>query len=172
MRPPRSAALFFLFLSVAAFAADRDFNALVKSIESHYGTNRVRIPLLGLTKAFVKVARPYGARQLNLAVFENLPAPGDADLADFQALLREVGPGWQPLVRVHSRRDSETTSIFARPAGRDIHLLVATREREEATLVEIQVTEQLLARWLVDPKRMGECIVVTGDKEAPDCDQE
>ena len=174
-RPGSPAILLFLLFTApgATFAADSAFNTLVKKIESHYGTRRTRIPFLGLANAVVKVARPAGARDLKLAVFENLP---DSAEDDFHALIgRDLGPGWQSIVRVHSRRDSESvqsTSIYTRSAGRDINLLIATRESQQATLVQLQVSEQLLARWLADPKRMGECIVTKSGAEAPDfCDE-
>ena len=65
MRP----ACLALLISVSAAGADREFDRVVKAIESHYGTSRLHIPLMGVANFAVKVGRPAGASGFKIAVF-------------------------------------------------------------------------------------------------------
>lgn len=157
MRSLRAAALpaVFLVLSSPLPAADPDFNAIVEGIESHYGVKRLHIPLLGVVNFFVKVTRPQGVKQLNLAVFEDLNYP-PADGSQFDALVRNaVGGRWEPLVVARSRRDNEWTYIYSSATKHDWKLLVATFEPSEATVVQLKVNPAKLARMLAEPEHMG-----------------
>jgi hypothetical protein len=118
-------ALGFVALALAAAApvGDRDFDAVVKGIESQYGIKRTGIPMFGLVKLIVKVARPQGVKQLDMALFEDvrMDAP-DADAID--ALIEHaVSNRWRPMVRVRSR-DGESSYIYFREDGKNVRLLV------------------------------------------------
>lgn len=145
---------FALALAAAAPAGDRDFDAVVKGIESHYGVKRTSIPLFGMVKLIVKVARPSGVKQLDVALFEDvrMDAP-EAD--DIDAIMQgAVGNRWRPMVRVRSR-DRESAYIYYREDGRNFRLLVASFERGEASVVELSVPPEMLAEWIRDPAGMN-----------------
>jgi len=140
-----------LALAVAAApAGDRDFDAVVKGIESHYGVKRTSVPMFGMVKLIVKVARPSGVRQLDMALFENVPrdAP-DADDLDL-VIERAVPERWRPMVRVRSR-DGESSYIYYREDGRNIRLMVVSFDGDEGSAVELSVPPDKLAEWLRDP---------------------
>jgi len=141
----------------AAYPGGGEFDRIVQAIESHYGTTRTHIPLMGMANLFVKVARPAGASGFKLAVFENLgssPSYGEHDELD-QFMRHLSGSGLHSLVRVHSRANGESTYIFAGEAGRSTRMLIATFQRNEATVVEVKVSMDTLLKMIESPEQAG-----------------
>jgi len=131
-----------LLLALILFAAlplHADFNAVVKEVESHSGLKRVRIPFLGLARFVVWVVHPEGVHDFQLATFEGRGDDIDGSLIG-DMLARNAGPGFRPIVRVHSqRRGREWTFIYARPVGETFELLLATHEHRDTTVVRAVV---------------------------------
>lgn len=158
-----AAAVTVLMASGAAFGGDAEFDRIVKAIESRYGTRPLHIPFLGVANFFVKVARPEGASGFKLAVFEGLKdLKSAADPGEWRARDRFMdtlaGPNLHPLVRVHSRRDAEATYIFMGPASkssRSTRVLIATFQRNEATVIEVKANIETLLQSLQEPEHAG-----------------
>ena len=141
-----------LLICGLAAAGDREFDTIVRSVETRCETSHTRIPFFGLANFVVKVVRPAGASDLKLAVFEDLRRPIFAEQEDFTGLLQgALGSDWRPMVRVHSRRNNEWTCIYASGFGKQWKLLVATAERREATIVRIKLNPDGLLRWISQP---------------------
>ena len=145
-----------LLITGAAFAGDSEFDRIVKAIESHYGAQPEHIPFLGLANFALKVAHPEGAAGLKLAVFEGLrdlrtdEDPHAWHLRDH--LMDSLASSTlHPMIRVHSRHDGEATYIFMGPSGKQTRLLIATFERDEATVVEVKADVEKLLESLDDP---------------------
>ena len=134
----------------SARAGDKEFGTLVHYVESHYHAHRSYRFLLGFASLAVNVARPYGVKGMKLALWENQNISAKSkDDSDFPAVVRAgLADGWQPLVQVWSHRDGERTVIFAKPDGKNMKLLVATVESDEAVVVQMKI----------DPDRLSECI--------------
>jgi hypothetical protein len=141
----------------ATYAAGGEFDRIVQAIESHYGTPRTHIPLMVAANFFVKVARPAGTSGFKLAVFENLgSSPSFGENAELDQFMRHLsGSGLHSLVRVHSRANHESTYIFAGEAGRSTRMLIATFQRNEATVVEVKVSMDTLLKMVESPEQAG-----------------
>jgi hypothetical protein len=152
MRPRLPAVL--LLASCSLFGADREFDRVVAAVESHYGVKRMHIPLMGVANLFVKVARPAGASSFKLAIFENLnSADRYGDMADLDQLFDDLSArGLRPVVRVHSRRNGESTFICTGEAGKSTKMLIATFEHNQATVIECQVNIDLLMKTIAAPE--------------------
>jgi hypothetical protein len=61
------------------------------------------------------------------------------------------GANLHPLIRVHSRHDHEATYIFMGPSGKSTRVLIATFERDEATVIEVKANIDRLLDSLQDP---------------------
>ncbi len=139
----------------AALAVDREFNDIVGAISDEFHTHPLHVPLLGLVNMVTFVARPAGASHINLAVFENLKTR-DNPGRDMNSVIRNaVGRAWTPFVQVHSRREGreETVLVYMRTEGRNCRLLVTSIEPNEATVVELKLNAEGLARWISSPQR-------------------
>lgn len=151
----RGCGVLLLLAGVAAIAsaADREFADIVREISAEYHTRPVHIPLFGLVKTVVFVARPAGTKQMDLAVFENLQIEGHDGAALSRRIVQIAGATWKPFVRVRSSRagHTETTLIFMRPDRSDAHLLIATLEPSEATIIHLKVNPDALRRWMDHP---------------------
>jgi hypothetical protein len=144
-----------LAVSSAAFAGGQEFDHIVRAIETHYGCKRTHIPFMGLASLAVNIVRPAGASGFKLAVFEDLSySPEDREKLD-RFMYGLSGGDLHPLVRVHSRRDGESTYIFMGEAGRSTKVLIATFERREATVIEVKVNMDTLLKWIDAPELAG-----------------
>jgi hypothetical protein len=143
----------FLVASGVTLIADTEFDRMVKAIEVHYGTKHTHVPFLGLANVFVKVAHPAGASEFKLAVFEDL---GSIDSRDEQELDRFMcglaSLRLHPLVRVHSHRDGESVYIYAGEEGKSTRMLIATFQRDQATVIEVKVDMDQLIKWINSPE--------------------
>jgi hypothetical protein len=146
-----------LMASAAAFGGDAEFDRIVRAIESHYGTRPRQIPFLGVANLLLKVARPEGAAGFKLAVFDGMK---DLKSVDAREEWRErdrfmdtlPNSNLHPLVRVHSRHNAEATYIFMGEEGRSSRVLIATFERDRATVVEVKANIRKLFQSLREPQ--------------------
>jgi hypothetical protein len=97
---------------------------------------------------------------MKLAVFEDFLTL--TDCAEISHVVeKSLGPAWYPFVRVRSQADHETTLIYANPSAGKMHILIVNIEPSEATVVELNLTERNIQRWLKDPaqmRRSGEAV--------------
>jgi len=158
-----AAAVTMMIASGAALGGDAEFDRIVKVIESHYGTKPLHIPFVGVANFFVKVAHPEGAAGLRLAVFEGLkdlkPEGDPGAWRERDRLMDSLADSnLHPMVRVHSRHGGEATYIFMGPASKSsksTRLLIATFERDEATVIEVKANMDTLLKSLQDPEHAG-----------------
>ena len=140
-----------LAISSAACGADWEFDRVVKTIEHQYGLRQTHIPLMGVANFFVKVVRPGGATGFKLAVFENLRS-GERDQQELDRFMDDIGGGdLHRLLRVHSRRDGESAYIYLGNLGRTTRMLLVTFDRNEATVMQVNLDVDAMLRMLNDP---------------------
>src|SRR5438128_352610 len=82
-----------------AQAADHEFQDIVKAISEQFNTKPMHIPFLGLARAVIAVAHPMGAKQLNLAIFQDLDERKGSGRDLLESVRMAVGRGWQPFVQ-------------------------------------------------------------------------
>jgi hypothetical protein len=142
-----------LLVAGGAQAADHDFDRVVSAVQKQYGVKPQHVPLMGLANLVVKVAHPAGTGGFKIAVFEDLPEISDSGQRAIDRMMSDVcHGGLRPLVVTHSRRDGETSYILAGEVGKSSKLLIATFERHEATVIEVQVDTDTLFRLLASPE--------------------
>jgi hypothetical protein len=151
----RSAILAACLLTAAtAQAADREFSEVVRVISDEFHTRPTSIPLFGLVNVFAAAIRPAGTRHIDLAVFEHLSDHDRQGRNLSEAILNAVGRSWTPFVQVRSRRNGheETVLVYMRQQGNEWKLLVTAVERDEATVVQLLLNANALARWMASPE--------------------
>jgi len=143
----------FLAASGVILIGDSEFDHVVKAIEVHYHTKRTHIPFLGVANLVVKVAHPAGASDFKLALFEDLDAIDDRDDRELDQFMSELSTGrLHRVVRVHSSRDHEAIYIFADDEdARSTRMLLATFQRDQATVVQVKVDMNALIKWIGSP---------------------
>lgn len=145
--------------SVRVCARDKEFGLLVRHIESQYHVKRSHRFILGFAGFVVRVWRPYGVGNFRVALFQGhgimatgfVDGPAGQDGSDFTEVVRTgLNQGWQPIVRVFSRRDREYTYIFAKPAGKDFKLLISTVDQGAAVVIQVKLNPEKLDKLLRD----------------------
>lgn len=135
-----------------ASASGREFHGVVHAIEKTYGVHHAHIPFLGLA---MLLARPEGVHALRVAVFENFKMGPDA--TDVTGLVEKtLGPDWHPFVRVWSRDGHENTLIYTNPSEGNMHMMIVSLESSEATVVELNVSDRAVEKWLKEPGEEAE----------------
>jgi len=144
----------FLLMCIPAttFAAD-PFKDIVRAMEHEYGVHHSGLPWFA--RAFMKPALwRSGVSGLKVANFENVSfSIGTPQLRIADCIERTIGPEWQNVVRVHSRHDNEITYIYMRPNGPRFTMLVVSVESHEATVVQMTLKLEELAKWVDDKDR-------------------
>ncbi len=140
--------------AVSAQAADREFTDVVSFISEEFHTRPTSIPFFGLVNVFAAAVHPAGAKHIDLAVFENLGDGGRRGRNVPEAIMNAVGRAWKPFVQVRSHHNGqeETVFVYMRQDGRDWKLLVTAIERDEATVVQLRLNADALARWMASPE--------------------
>lgn len=154
MRPLPLAAIALALLGVSAQAADREFTEVVRVISDEFHTRPTSIPLFGLVNVFTAALHPAGTRHIDLAVFEHLTDHDRQSRHLSESIMNAVGRSWTPFVQVRSRRNGheETVLVYMRQQGKDWKLLITTVERDEATVVQLLLNPDALARWMASPE--------------------
>lgn len=144
-----------LLSAASTWAADREFTDVVRVISDEFHTRPTSIPLLGLVNVFAAAVHPAGAKHIDLAIFENLNSHDREGRNLPESILNAVGRSWKPFVQVRSHRNGreETVLVYMRQEGKDWKLLVTAVEREEATVVQLRLNTDALARWMASPER-------------------
>jgi hypothetical protein len=142
--------LMILLLAPALLFAEHDFDSLVRSMESHYGSKKMHIPMLGFANFLVKVARPAGTKDFKVAIFEDIDGDRHPSIDRLDAAFRPSG--WKPFVQVIDNRNRERVHIYSRHAHRDHELMITRFEPDEAMIVRVKVNAERLARWINDPR--------------------
>jgi hypothetical protein len=153
LRSHAIALLLILLLASNLAVAGDEFHGVVSSIEDHYGVHHMHIPLLGVALFFV---RPEGISGLKLAVFENFHHSdidhSDADDNDVRRVVEQsLSSDWRLFVRTHSRHDREDTLIYTNLSSGKMQMLVINLEPDEATIVQMKLSDRALKRWMRDP---------------------
>jgi hypothetical protein len=141
--------------AASAQAADREFTEVVRVISDEFHTRPMSIPMFGLVNVFAAAIHPAGARHIDLAVFEHLGTRDREGHSLSDSLLNAVGRSWKPFVQVRSHKNDreETVLVYMRQDGSNWKLLVTSVERDEATVVQLLLNADALARWMTSPER-------------------
>jgi len=151
----RPLAITLCVLSAASVkAADREFTEVVRVISDEFHTRPTSIPFFGLVNVVTAVVHPAGAKHIDLAIFEHLGSHDRDGRALSESILNAVGRSWKPFVQVRSRKNGHEENVFVymRQEGRDWKLLVTAVERDEATVVQLKLNADALARWVASPE--------------------
>jgi hypothetical protein len=153
MNSRRRLVLLVALMSVFALGATparASFEDIVRAVESRYNVHRTWIPMFGLVRFALWVARPGGVSDVQLATFEDAHFDDTEGLADL--VRRNAGEPLQPLVQTRSNRSGETTLIYARPLGGDrVALLVFAHDQSDTTLVRVVVSMDKFAEAVNHP---------------------
>lgn len=140
-------ALLIAICPAPAFADD--FGEIVHRIEVRYHAHRNYRFLMAFAGLTVKLCPGIGVHDVKIAYFENQSLfPSDPD-KELDEILQHTGSnGWQPMVRSRSRHRGELSYVFARPAGKDLRLLVVNLERNEAEVIEVKINPDQLEKFI------------------------
>jgi hypothetical protein len=165
MRLLRVAAM--LLACTGAAAAGREFDRVVKAIETHFGATRTHIPMMGLADFVLKVGHPAGASGFHIALFQDLQTDLDEDRqVELDRFMDTLSSSTlRPLIRTRSLPDAEATYIFCGDTGKTTQILLATFNRREATVIEVKVQFETLLRWIQHPDEAGKALNPDRDGE-------
>jgi hypothetical protein len=147
------AAALVLFVPVGSEASD--MSRVVRAVETDLGVHHTHIPILGMAIFVGRVATGFQMPGVKLAVFQNEKLSQSSPQQLERTVWNALGPEWNPLVKSTSNHGDEQNWIFAREEGRKLHMFIATAERGEISLVEVNVSDRQMQRWIKDTDTMS-----------------
>lgn len=140
--------------AVVRAAAEADsFGSLVRTLKAEDDVEVTTPPMMWLGRLVVKAVQPEGVMDVRVAMFEGRGLSRVARAESFDKLLQRVkDQGWQPLVKVRSKRNSELSAVHVREQRGKLSLLVVAIDRGEGVIVEAAVKPEALSRWLDKPR--------------------
>ena len=149
------AALLFTFAAPNASAKDKEYEAIVKHLQSNYQAKKVRIPFMWLARFAVRIVKPAGVKSFNFTVFENLKFSPETFDDEMQSAMRNsLSPDWLPILRVRSR-GGEQVYAYMREFGKDVKMMLVTVDKEQATVIRATFNPEKLAEFINNPKIFG-----------------
>lgn len=148
-----------LVLAVPCFGGgkDKEFRALVKTVEARYGVRHASIPLFGLATFCMRIGHVPGAAGLKMAVFDNLP---NSDIAANEVFQNDVqaaiGSSWHPFLRARSRSDGNVTVIYAKADEKQMEVLIVGADGSDAVVMQARLKAAQIRKWLSDPQGVVE----------------
>lgn len=165
MRRLATTALLITLTVTPAFGGDNSLSSVVKFLQSNYKAQKQSLHGGGfLARVAVKIIRPAGVKGLRFTILKELRVPDSAGLQFSEFLDRSVNPKWRPMVRQFSRRGGEWTWVYAQPDGKDIKLLIISRQRRDAVVAEARIDPARLNAFIDDPRILG---ISVGDRRSP-----
>ncbi len=139
-----------LLATALPLAAEDEFHLTVDRIAQRVGSRPISVPFLGLFLLFT----PARGTHLKLATWDNVHE--QLSMAELESSMAGVlSAEWHPFVRVDSRRNHESTVIYARASGDDMRLMIVTAESGELTVLQVDVPRNLRERWLEHTENMA-----------------
>lgn len=141
-------------IASSAQAADREFTEVVHVISDEFHTRPMSLPMFGLVNLVTATVHPAGTRHIDLAIFEHLSSHDREGRNLSESILSAVGRSWKPFVQVRSHKNGyeETVLVYMRQEGKEWKLLVTAIERDEATVVQLLLNADALAKWMASPE--------------------
>ena len=159
----RAAFILALLFSAQTFAGAQkpgDYDAVVKTIESHYHVKHKGIP--AVAKLGMKVVRrkEKEIKSFKLANFDDQDfstRAGSEDIHD--ALRRALTIEWHNLFALRSMKDQSQTFTFYREAGENFKVLIVNIERRDATVLEAEISTEALAQLIKSPDSSSRSLI-------------
>lgn len=151
-----AAFLTLVVMATTVVAGDNSYRRVVRDLRSEYGASEESLYGAGVMGALaVALIRPAGVSNATFTILRNLRASGKSE-RDFNQIVRSaVESRWRPLVLYSSPVQNEWTHVYAQPDGAHIKLLVVTRSRSDAFVVEAKIDPDRLSAFVDDPRVLG-----------------
>lgn len=145
-------ALAFLLVMAAAAPAAAGFNSIASTIERTQHVRPKWIPFMGLGRIVVHLMKPNGVHDFKIAIYDGGRISPDVDLT---SIVRDkIGSGWQQMIRSRSLKDHENATIWAKPDGDTVRMMILSQESDETVLVEVAVDPEIFADSIREPGSM------------------
>src|SRR5215469_13718948 len=128
-----------------------DMDRVVRALETDLGVHHTHIPMLGAAMFVGRVATGFRTPGVKLAVFEDEDFSQRSPEEIQHSLVLALGPGWSPFVKSVSRYGEQQSWIYVSDSGKKLHMFIAAVERSELSLIEVNVSEGQMRRWINDP---------------------
>lgn len=128
-----------LLIPAVVLAGSGDgFDGVVGAIENQYHVRATRIPFMGLVSLVSRRATHGGVSGLHVAEFDSFREPVNGEELE-RTVERNLGAGWERVIRETSHRGGAQTLIFMRPEDERMGLFIVDLSGREMDVVELSV---------------------------------
>lgn len=143
-------------MATTVVAGDSSYQRIVRDLRFQYGATEDSFYGAGVMgELAVALIRPAGVSNMTFTVLRGLDQFRKSD-QDFNQIVRSaVEQSWRPLVTYSSPGEREWTHVYAQPDGSHIKLLVVSRTRSDAVVVQARINPDRLSAFIDDPRILG-----------------
>src|SRR5215469_9764291 len=132
-----------------------DMDRIVRALEADFGVHHTHIPMMGAAMFVGRVATGFRTPGVKLAVFEDEGFPERSPEEIQHSLVNALGPQWTPFIKSVSRYGEEQNWIYVSDSGKKLRMFIASVERNELSLIEVNVSQSQMRRWINDTDEMA-----------------
>ena len=140
-------------LPVTLHASDMD--RVVRALEADFGVRHTHIPMLGAAMFVGRVATGFHTPGVKLAIFEDEDFSQRSPEEIQHSLVNALGAHWSPFIKSVSRYGDEQTWIYVSDSGKKLQMFIASVEHNELSLIEVNVSQSQMRRWISDTDEMA-----------------
>jgi hypothetical protein len=148
--------LTLVVMATTVVAGDNSYRRIVRDLRFQYGATEDSLYGAGVMSGLaVALIRPAGVSSVSFTILRGLDQFRKSD-RDFNQIVRSaVQSDWRPLVMYSSPGEREWTHVYAQPDGSYIKLLVVTRTRSDAVVVQARIDPDRLSAFIDNPRILG-----------------
>ncbi len=147
--------LVFTFAVPPATAKDKEYEAIIRHLQTNYQAQKVKIPFMWLARFAVRIIKPAGVKSFSFTMFENLKFSRSTLDEEMQLAMRNfLSPDWLPILRVRSRTE-EQVYMYIREDGKNVKVMLVTINKDEAAVIKATFNPEKLAEFINNPKIFG-----------------
>ena len=132
-----------------------DMARVVRALETDFGVHHTHIPMLGAAMFVGRVATGFRTPGVKLAIFEDEDFSQRSPQEIQHSLVHALGPHWTPFIKSVSRYGEEQSWIYVSDSGKKLQMFIASVARSELSLIEVNVSESQMRKWINDTDEMA-----------------
>lgn len=152
--------LILSFVNAIVPAKPNEFKAVVNHFKNKYHAKQMRIPFVfGLVGLGARFYTKGAIKGLKIAIFPDQDLSHAIQDRSFDATLaNSFDTNWSPMIRMYSKKDPQRTILYAKEDGKDMKVVLASMESDNAVVVSFKINPGALARF-IEKHQDGESII-------------
>lgn len=151
--------LILSFVAASVVAKPDPYKLMVNHLKKKYNAKQMRLPpIMGLVSFGARLYTKGAVKGLKVAIFKEQNFTETIQDSSFESVFKSFDASWSPMIRFYSRKQLQRTYLYAKEAGKDMQVMIATMQADNAVVLTVKVNPEQLARF-IEKHNNGESIL-------------